>query len=54
MIKEVKDVIKIPVKRSWYDCPKCGQHLLIYDDTAKCNGIYVKCKKCGKEVEIKI
>lgn len=35
-------------------CDKCGQHLLIYDNTANCRGVFVKCKRCGKEVEIKI
>lgn len=54
MMKNVKDVLRIPKERKWYDCKKCGQHLLIYNDTAKCSGVYVKCKMCGREVEIKI
>ena len=38
--------IKIPTRREWYPCPYCGQHLLVYADTAVC--------KCRREVEIKI
>lgn len=53
-IKPIQDAFRIPLERKWYDCDKCGQHLLIYEDTAKCSGVFVKCKRCGKEVEIKI
>ena len=34
--------IKIPTRREWYPCPYCGQHLLVYTDTAVCSGLYVK------------
>ena len=54
MRKEWKEILQIPTERKWYDCRKCGQHLLVYDDTAKCRGVYVKCKKCGREEEIRI
>ena len=54
MMKDIKDALNIPVERKWYNCDNCGQHILIYDDTAKCRGVFVKCKRCGKEVEIKI
>ena len=54
MIKDVENVLQIPTERNWYDCDKCGQHLLIYDNTANCRGVFVKCKRFGKEVEIKI
>lgn len=50
----IKAALSIPVKREWYDCDECGQHLLIVDDTAKCSGVYIKCKRCGKENEIRI
>lgn len=46
--------IAIPIERKWYACPYCGQRLLIYDDTAKCGGVYLRCKRCGKEAEVKI
>lgn len=45
---------KISTERKWYECPHCRAHLLIYDNTAKCSGVFFKCKKCGQEVEIKI
>ena len=50
---DTKITIPIPTERKWFDC-ECGQHLLIYDDTAKSRGVFIKCKRCGKEVEIKI
>ena len=49
------DKIKIPpIERKWYICEKCGQPLLIYDNTAKSNNVFLKCKRCGHENEIKI
>lgn len=42
------------VERKWYFCPFCGKKLLIYDNTAKMDGgIFVKCKWCKNEIEIK-
>ena len=38
----------------WYVCPSCGQKLFTYDNTAKVKGIYLKCKKCKKTIEIDI
>jgi len=43
-----------PLKREWFKCKKCGQKLLLFDNTAKSNGIFLKCKKCGYENEIKL
>ena len=40
--------------KQWYLCPNCGQKLLKKDDNAVCTGVYDKCKKCRKEIEIKI
>lgn len=40
--------------RRWYLCPYCGQKILKYDKEAKSKKIYIKCKKCSKEIEIKI
>ena len=45
---------EIPFERKWYSCPHCGAPLLIYDNTAQSNNVFLKCKKCGNEVEIKI
>lgn len=55
-MKDAKSTIRIPVERKWYCCPTpgCEQHLIVYDDTAKCRGVFIKCKRCGKEVEVKI
>lgn len=47
--------IKKPIlSRKWYKCPICGKNLLIYDNTAHSNNLFVKCGRCGHEVEIKI
>lgn len=46
--------LKIPlVKREWVKCPACGCKIAIADNTAKCRGIYIKCRVCKKEIEIK-
>lgn len=36
----MEHIIKIPTERKWFRCPCCGKKLLIYDDTAKCDGVY--------------
>lgn len=42
-------------EKKWYDCPKCGKKLLKYDDEkVKSAQVYIKCKNCKEEVEIKI
>jgi len=38
-------------------CPHCGYEMpIVYDDHAKCKGVFVRCKgrKCKKIFEIKI
>ena len=35
-------------------CPHCGKNTVLYDNTAHSNGVYVKCKECRKEFEIRI
>lgn len=37
-----------------YVCPNCGREMseIRYVDGANCKGVTVKCKKCGKIVEI--
>ena len=47
-------MIKIAIEKKWFVCPDCGKKLVVYDDTAKCRGVYVYCKFCKKEVEIKV
>ena len=38
----------------WYRCPVCGQKLLKVSNKAKSKGLYIKCKKCKNEIEIKV
>lgn len=47
-----KKLIEMPVCRKWYTCPSCGTKLLIYDNTAKSSGVYIKCRTCKKEIEV--
>lgn len=53
-MKQITRPIPVPSERKWYACPYCGQNLLIVNDTAKCHGVFILCKRCGREVEIKI
>lgn len=47
--------MKLPkIRRMWVECPHCGSHDRIFDNTANCNGVFSKCKSCKKEFEIKI
>jgi DNA-directed RNA polymerase subunit RPC12/RpoP len=50
----MKHMIKIPTERKWYRCPYCGKKLLIYEDTAKCSGVYLNCRECKREINIKL
>lgn len=45
---------KIETERRWYKCPGCGKNAVIVDDTAEAHGVYMKCKRCGREFEIRI
>jgi len=40
--------------KKWYECPYCKKKLLKFVKNAECNGVFLLCKKCGKEIEIKI
>lgn len=35
----------------WFHCPVCGQKLCRCTENAQ--GAFLKCKKCGNEVEVK-
>ena len=50
----MKKLNKPPLLRQWYYCPYCHTKLVIYDNTAKAYGLYIKCRTCKKEVQIKI
>lgn len=45
---------RIPTERKWYACPYCGQKLVIVNNVAHSAGVYVRCKRCRNEVEIKV
>ena len=53
MIDSIKTQ-RLPTERKWYICPHCGQKLVIVNNTAHSTGVYVMCKRCRKEVEIKV
>ena len=39
----------------WFRCPNCNQKLLKYDGSkGESKKLYIKCKKCEREVEINI
>lgn len=40
------------MSKDWYNC-KCGQKLLKIDTTKKIEGVYIFCKKCKNEIEVK-
>lgn len=44
----------IATERKWYKCPVCGKNLLIITNTAKCSGVFIRCKNCKSDIEIKI
>lgn len=41
-------------ERKWYKCPFCTKKIILYSKDAYSQGVFLKCKNCGKEVEIKI
>lgn len=48
-------MIKAPTKRKWILCPYCGAKHSIYDDTAECHGVFLKCTRgCKCEFELVI
>lgn len=40
--------------RQWFSCPLCGQKICQFSKGAKAYELYIKCKKCHNEVEVKI
>lgn len=43
-----------PLERKWFKCPHCNTKLAVVDNTAKSNGVFIKCRVCKNEIEIKI
>lgn len=42
------------MRKDWFRCHRCNKKILLYDNKACCSGLFIKCKKCGYENEIKI
>ncbi len=40
--------------KKWFICPYCKKKLIKYNEDAYSKGIFFLCKKCKKEIEIKI
>ena len=38
----------------WYICPYCKKKIIKYEKDAYSKDVFLLCKKCGKEVEIRI
>ena len=46
---------QIPIERTWARCPYCGAKAIIFDNTAACFGVFLKCTRgCGREFELVI
>lgn len=46
-------MITAPTERKWIICPYCGAKHSIYDDTAECHGVFLKCTRgCKMEFEL--
>lgn len=41
--------------KKWFLCPLCGKKILKYDEVkGKSENLYIKCKSCKNEIEIKV
>lgn len=40
--------------KKWYKCPFCNKNLIKYEKGAISKSVFLLCKKCGKEIEIRI
>lgn len=46
---------KPAIERKWLLCPHCGMKVLLYDNTAQCRGVFVKCTRgCRQTFEVVI
>lgn len=36
----------------WFSCPICGTRQLKIDKSKHIEGVYIKCRKCGNEIEV--
>ena len=48
-------MIKPSLERKWILCPYCNAKHSIYEDTADCHGVFLKCTRgCKREFELVI
>lgn len=46
-------MITASIERKWIVCTHCGAKHSLYDNTANCNGVFLKCSRgCKKEFEL--
>lgn len=46
-------MIKVATERKWVRCPYCNAKHSVYDDTANCHGVFLKCTRgCKREFEL--
>ena len=51
----MKEIVKPPLERKWLLCPYCGAKTILYDNTANCTGVFIKCTRgCKSEFEIRL
>lgn len=51
----MKKIQMPPLEKKWAVCPYCGAKIVIYDNTANCNGVHQKCTRgCRKVFELVI
>jgi transcription elongation factor Elf1 len=41
------------LQKKWFVCPECKKQKLLMTDERARGGVFIKCKLCGKEVEVK-
>ncbi len=39
--------------KAWYKCPICKKKIAMIDDNKNISGVFLKCKYCKNEIEIK-
>lgn len=56
MIERIKPIefAKTATSRKWALCPNCKAKTVIYDDTANCNGVWIKCTRGCKTCEFEL
>ena len=51
----IPKVVIPAIERKWVRCPNCGMKVTIYDNSAECHGVHIKCTRgCKYEFELVI